>query len=50
MKQYENCTLSQAVGGLSTVISPQQFKTKRVKHPKQASDTAGQRITKEHMG
>lgn len=46
----ENCTQTQAVGGLRTVISPQQFKTKRLQHPKETADAAGQRITKEHMG
>lgn len=44
----EDCTQTQAVGGLSTVISPQQFKTERVQHLKQASDTAQQCTMKEH--
>lgn len=46
----ENCTQTQAVGGLRTVISPRQFTTKRVQQPKQTSDTAGQCTTKEHTG
>lgn len=45
----ENCTQTQAVGGLRTVISPQQFKTKRLHHPRQTLDTERQCVTKEHM-
>lgn len=44
----EDCTQTQAVGGLSTAISPQQFKTKRVQYRKQASDTTQQCTMKEH--
>lgn len=46
----ENYTQTQAAGGLRTVISLQQFKTKRVQYPKQTSDRPGQSNTKEHMG